>query len=190
MARSLESLEETITTLGFQIPLQLNALELAMEIINTLKDAKSKMYTPTLENNETYSYTIWPQEEIVQTQQGVYVKVGKDEGGVAERLGLFAFSLSFLLSSTVEALPIYLQERLDILFAVPVYWIVGFNPSIAAFAFFAFVVWLIVLMASSLVLFPSAVLSPDFTSGNSLICTVLGAFFLFSGYFTPNIGGS
>jgi len=27
--------------------------------------------------------------------------------------------------------------------------------------------------------------SPDFISGNSLICTVLGAFFLFSGYFIP-----
>ena len=49
---SLESLEETITKLGFHIPLQLNALEFAMEIINTLEDAKSKMYTPTLENNE------------------------------------------------------------------------------------------------------------------------------------------
>jgi ABC-type multidrug transport system ATPase subunit len=29
---SLESLEETITKLGFQIPLQLNALEFAMEL--------------------------------------------------------------------------------------------------------------------------------------------------------------
>ncbi|KAF8395697.1 hypothetical protein HHK36_019647 [Tetracentron sinense] len=145
----------------------------------------------------------------------VYIKVKKDEGGVAERLGLFAFSLSFLLSSTVEALPIYLQERsvlmkevsrgaysvssymvantmvfvpfllaVAILFAVPVYWLVGLNPSFTAFAFFTFVVWLIVLMASSLVLFLSAV-SPDFISGNSLICTVLGAFFLFSGYFIP-----
>ncbi|XVE79012.1 hypothetical protein DITRI_Ditri14bG0023600 [Diplodiscus trichospermus] len=145
----------------------------------------------------------------------VYVKVRNDEEGVAERLGLFAFSLSFLLSSTVEALPIYLQERrvlmkeasrgayrissymiantivfmpfllaVSILFAVPVYWIVGLNPSIAAFTFFTFVVWLIILMASSLVLFLSAV-SPDFISGNSLICTVLGAFFLFSGYFIP-----
>ncbi|XWS71252.1 hypothetical protein CRYUN_Cryun03dG0122600 [Craigia yunnanensis] len=145
----------------------------------------------------------------------VYVKVRKDEEGVAERLGLFAFSLSFLLSSTVEALPIYLQERrvlmkeasrgayrissymiantivfmpfllaVSMLFAVPVYWIVGLNPSIAAFTFFTFVVWLIILMASSLVLFLSAV-SPDFVSGNSLICTVLGAFFLFSGYFIP-----
>ncbi|XVF04852.1 hypothetical protein REPUB_Repub05bG0120900 [Reevesia pubescens] len=145
----------------------------------------------------------------------VYVKVRKDEDGVGERLGLFAFSLSFLLSSTVEALPIYLQERrvlmkeasrgayrissymiantivfmpflfaVSILFSVPVYWIVGLNPSIAAFTFFIFVVWLIILMASSLVLFLSAV-SPDFISGNSLICTVLGAFFLFSGYFIP-----
>ncbi|KAL0347355.1 UNVERIFIED_CONTAM: ABC transporter G family member 23 [Sesamum calycinum] len=145
----------------------------------------------------------------------VYVKVRKDEGGVAERLGLFAFSLSFLLSSTVEALPIYLQERqvlmkeasrgayrvssyliantiiffpflfiVAILFSVPLYWIVGLNPSASAFGFFTFVVWLIVLMASSLVLFLS-VISPDFISGNSLICTVLGAFFLFSGYFIP-----
>lgn len=145
----------------------------------------------------------------------VYVKLRKDEGGVAERLGLFAFSLSFLLSSTVEALPIYLQERrvlmreasrgsyrvssyliantiiffpflfvVAILFSVPLYWIVGLNPSASAFAFFTFIVWLIVLMASSLVLFLS-VISPDFISGNSLICTALGAFFLFSGYFIP-----
>lgn len=145
----------------------------------------------------------------------VYVRIRKDEGGVAERLGLFAFSLSFLLSSTVEALPIYLQERrvlmkeasrgsyrvssyliantiiffpflfvVAILFSVPLYWIVGLNPSASAFVFFTFVVWLIVLMASSLVLFLS-VISPDFISGNSLICTALGAFFLFSGYFIP-----
>ncbi|OVA19774.1 ABC transporter-like [Macleaya cordata] len=145
----------------------------------------------------------------------VFLNVKTDQSGVAERLGLFAFSLSFLLSSTVEALPIYLQERrvlmketsrgayrissymiantivfipfllaVSILFAVPVYWLVGLNPSFTAFAFFIFIVWLIVLMASSLVLFLSAV-SPDFISGNSLICTVLGAFFLFSGYFIP-----
>ncbi|CAL1363074.1 unnamed protein product [Linum trigynum] len=146
----------------------------------------------------------------------VYVKLRNSDGsGVAERLGLFAFSLSFLLSSTVEALPIYLQERrvlmkeasrgayrissyliantivflpfllaVAIIFSAPVYWIVGLNPSIAAFGFFVFTVWLIVLMASSLVMFLSAV-SPNFIAGNSLICTVLGAFFLFSGYFIP-----
>lgn len=145
----------------------------------------------------------------------VYARVRKDENGVTERLGLFAFSLSFLLSSTVEALPIYLQERhvlmkeasrgayrtssyliantliffpflfiVAVLFSTPLYWIVGLNPSSSAFAFFMLVVWLIVLMASSLVLFLS-IISPDFISGNSLISTVLGAFFLFSGYFIP-----
>ncbi|MED6195175.1 ABC transporter G member 23 [Stylosanthes scabra] len=274
---SLESLEESITKLGFQIPMQLNALEFSMEIISRLQDSSSKT-TPQLEENEplfspnpmcpaveenTASAGIFQSQYnfknmmdnfskfcyanlveifflcsrfwkiIYRTKQlflartmqalvggfglgSVYIKIRKDEeGGVAERLGLFAFSLSFLLSSTVEALPIYLQERrvlmkessrgayrissymiantfvflpflfvVSILFAVPVYWIVGLNPSVGAFAFFAFVVWLIVLMASSLVLFLSAV-SPDFISGNSLICTVLGAFFLFSGYFIP-----
>ncbi|XP_052184569.1 ABC transporter G family member 23 [Diospyros lotus] len=145
----------------------------------------------------------------------VYIKVKNNEDGIAERLGLFAFSLSFLLSSTVEALPIYLQERrvlmkegsrgaykissymiantivflpflfaVAVIFSIPVYWLVGLNPSAMAFAFFIFVVWLIVLMASSLVLFLTAI-SSDFISGNSLICTVLGAFFLFSGYFIP-----
>lgn len=145
----------------------------------------------------------------------VYVKIRRDKGGIDERLGLFAFSLSFLLSSTVEALPIFLQERkvlmkeasrgcyrvssyviantivffpflfvVSILFSLPVYWIVGLNPSLQAFSFFVLVVWQIVLMASSLVLFLSAV-SPDLISGNALNNTVLGAFFLFSGYFIP-----
>lgn len=266
---SLDSLEERIAKLGFQIPLQLNALEFAMEIITKLNEDSYPYSTkynlsPAIDQEEeqrSYSYSVqqhntsktpiqsinhcfldfyfeimflcsrfWKiiyrtkQLFLARTMQAlvggfglgsVYVKVRKDEDGVAERLGLFAFSLSFLLSSTVEALPIYLQERrvlmketsreayrissymiantivflpflfiVSLLFAVPVYWIVGLNPSFEAFMFFVFVVWLIVLMASSLVLFLSAV-SPDFISGNSLICTVLGAFFLFSGYFIP-----
>ncbi|KAL5766301.1 hypothetical protein ACOSP7_016918 [Xanthoceras sorbifolium] len=264
---TLELLEETIARQGFQIPIQLNALEFAMEIIQTLEDSSShsRNYMSHIEDREQFSYSICPLEDIGRAQRhndnskenycfinfyeimflcsrfwkiiyrtkqlffartmqalvggfglgSVYIKVRKDEAGIEERLGLFAFSLSFLLSSTVEALPIYLQERrvlmkessrqaykissymiantivflpflfvVAILFAVPVYWIVGLNPSMAAFAFFTFVVWLIVLMASSLVQFLSAI-SPDFISGNSLICTVLGAFFLFSGYFIP-----
>ncbi|XP_015958507.1 ABC transporter G family member 23 [Arachis duranensis] len=254
---TLDSLEEAITKLGFQIPMQLNALEFSMEIIRTLQDYSGSKTTELEENEPLFPNPMYPVEGnsammtfcyanlveiwflcsrfwkiIYRTKQlflartmqalvggfglgSVYIKIRKDEGGVAERLGLFAFSLSFLLSSTVEALPIYLQERrvvmkeasrgayrisnymiantfvflpflflVSILFAVPVYWLVGLNPSISAFGFFALVVWFIVLMASSLVLFLSAV-SPDFISGNSLICTVLGAFFLFSGYFIP-----
>ncbi|XP_058107851.1 ABC transporter G family member 23 [Magnolia sinica] len=263
---SLKSLVESITYLGFKIPVQLNALEFAMEIITSLEGSNHSQNYLSIEDSESSSSSTWLDEEeesirhniidenshfccswrlyeiaslclrfwkiIYRTKQlflartmqaivggfglgSVYLKVKDDEGGVAERLGLFAFSLSFLLSSTVEALPIFLQERrvlmrevsrgaykvssymiantivfipfllaVAILFAIPVYWLVGLNPSFSAFIFFVLVVWLIVLMASSLVLFLSAV-SPDFISGNSLICAVLGAFFLFSGYFIP-----
>lgn len=249
---SLDLLEENISELGFRIPVQINALEFAMETIQCLEDSLPKFtYKEQFfhedgvekvqeENQSTICLRIYEimvlcsrfwkiiyrtkQLFLARTMQAivgglglgsVYVKLKKDETGIADRLGLFAFSLSFLLSSTVEALPIYLNERrvlmkeasrqayktssymiantlvflpflfvVSILFAIPVYWIVGLNPSVTAFTFFTFVVYMIVLMASSLVLFLSAI-SPDFISGNSLICTVLGAFFLFSGYFIP-----
>ncbi|KAF5205669.1 Abc transporter g family member [Thalictrum thalictroides] len=263
---SLVMLEDTIIDMGFNIPVQLNALEFAMEIIKPLEDSKRYVLTKDERESSISLYPIWSSSTenelhqasdlqqtdytyrwtfvevmwlclrfwkiIYRTKQlflartmqalvggfglgSVFLKVTTDEDGVAGRLGLFAFSLSFLLSSTVEALPIYLQERrvlmkessrgayrvssymvantiifvpflfaVAIIFSIPVYWLVGLNPSVTAFAFFVSIVWLIVLMASSLVLFLSAV-SPDFISGNSLICTVLAAFFLFSGYFIP-----
>ncbi|PWZ17785.1 ABC transporter G family member 23 [Zea mays] len=147
----------------------------------------------------------------------VYFRLSPDSpDGVALRLGLFAFTLSFLLSSTVEALPILLHERrvlmreasrrayrlssyvlanalvfapcllaVSLLFSAPLYWLAGLRATpLAAFALFVLAVWLIMLMASSLVLFLSAV-SPDFVLGNALICVFLGVFFLFSGYFIP-----
>ncbi|CAN0842173.1 ABC transporter G family member 23 [Linum grandiflorum] len=251
---SLQSLEDSIGDLGFQIPQQLNPIEFAMEIIQYLEDS-AKSQSPILIPPEldTTTTSIWQEEAktksiidfseignlcsrswkiIYRTKQllaartmqaviggfllgSVYIDVKKDDGGITQRLGLFAFSLSLLLSSTVEALPIYLQERrvlmkessrgsykissyiiantivflpfllvVAILFSVPVYWLVGLTPSASAFAFFTFTVWLIVLMASSLVMFLSSI-SPNFIVGNSLICAVLGAFFLFSGYFIP-----
>ncbi|XP_057539117.1 ABC transporter G family member 23 [Amaranthus tricolor] len=263
---SLKSLEERISQLGYQIPLNLNVLEFSMEIISKLQDQKSSILelqsnTPIKSPSSASSYSdknfnFYPStsegikedfynwvveimilcsrfwKTIYRTKQlflartmqalvgglglgSVYVKLGQDELGVGERLGLFAFSLSFLLSSTVEALPIYLQERkvimkessrkaykissymiantlvflpflliIALLFSIPIYWIVGLNPSIQAFSIFVFIVWLIISMASSLVMFLSSI-SSDFIAGNSLICTVLGAFFLFSGYFIP-----
>ncbi|ESQ41954.1 hypothetical protein EUTSA_v10012962mg [Eutrema salsugineum] len=259
---NLEHLEDSIAKLGFQIPEQLNPIEFAMEIVESLRNSNHKDSSRAVESSSSSS--IWRENSneydgmmistkqefrlldiaeisflcsrfckiIYRTKQlflartmqavvaglglgSVYTRLERDEESVAERLGLFAFSLSFLLSSTVEALPIYLRERrvlmkessrgsyrissymiantiafvpflfvVSLLFSIPVYWIVGLNPSIQAFSFFVLCVWLIILMASSLVLFLSAV-SPDFISGNSLICTVLGAFFLFSGYFIP-----
>ncbi|XP_018443955.1 ABC transporter G family member 23 [Raphanus sativus] len=256
---NLEHLEDSIAKLGFQIPEQLNPIEFAMEIVDSLRDSNrvdsSRSSLSSIENekekeNETmmtkkkqeprglvdvaeisflcsrFCKIIYRTKQLflARTMQAVvaglglgsvYTRLKRDEEGVAERLGLFAFSLSFLLSSTVEALPIYLRERrvlmketsrgsyrissymiantiafvpflfvVSLLFSIPVYWIVGLNPSVQAFSFFVLCVWLIILMASSLVLFLSAV-APDFISGNSLICTVLGAFFLFSGYFIP-----
>lgn len=255
---SLESLEETISRLGLKIPVQLNPLEFAMEILRHLEDYRNKSavfiehadlqrghccmeelkcdgeiesgYGSRIEEIISLSWRFW--KIIYRTKQlfaartmqaivgglglgSVYFHVKMDKDGVAERLGLFAFSLSFLLSSTVEALPIFLQERrvlmretsrrmyrlssymlantvifvpfllvVALLFVIPVYWLVGLNPSFSAFMFFVLVVWMIVLMASSLVLFLSAI-SSDFILGNSLICIFLGIFFLFSGYFIP-----
>ncbi|XP_008803363.2 ABC transporter G family member 23 [Phoenix dactylifera] len=256
---SLKSLEEIISRLGLKIPVQLNPLEYAMEIMQQLEDYRNKCamfidhtdsqrgqccmeevlkcdgemdssYGSRLEEITSLCWRFW--KIIYRTKQlfaartmqaivgglglgSVYFHVKRDKDGVTERLGLFAFSLSFLLSSTVEALPIFLQERrvlmretsrrmyrlssymlantvifvpfllvVALLFVIPVYWLVGLNPSFGAFMFFVLVVWMIVLMASSLVLFLSAI-SPDFILGNSLICITLGIFFLFSGYFIP-----
>ncbi|KAK8563344.1 hypothetical protein V6N13_007695 [Hibiscus sabdariffa] len=89
---------------------------------------------------------------------------------------------SYMIANTIVFMPFLFIVW--ILFAIPVYRIVGLNPSVSAFAFFTFIVWLIIVMPSSLVLFLSAI-SPDFISGNLLICTVPGPFFLFSGYFIP-----
>lgn len=133
--------------------------------------------------------------------------------GAQERVGLFAFILTFLLTSSIEALPIFLQEReilmretscgsyrvssyaianglvylpflliLAVLFAVPLYWLVGLNHSFMAFLHFLLLIWLILYTANSVVLCFSA-LVPNFIVGSSVISGVMGSFFLFSGYF-------
>ncbi|KAL5075186.1 hypothetical protein RYX36_014170 [Vicia faba] len=136
--------------------------------------------------------------------------------GAEQRVGLFAFILTFLLSSTIDALPIFLQEReiltketssgsyrvssyalanglvylpflliLAILFAVPLYWIVGLNQNFTAFLNFLLLIWLILYTANSVVVCFSA-LVPNFIVGNSVIAGVIGSSFLFSGYFISN----
>ncbi|KAG6414071.1 hypothetical protein SASPL_126788 [Salvia splendens] len=52
----------------------------------------------------------------------------------------------------------------------------------SAFAFFVLVIWTIVLMANSFVLFLSSV-APNYIVGTSLLTLLLAGFFLFSGYF-------
>ncbi|KAK9914352.1 hypothetical protein M0R45_038136 [Rubus argutus] len=41
----------------------------------------------------------------------IYINIGFDKQGIEKRFGLFAFTLTFLLSSTTETLPIFINER-------------------------------------------------------------------------------
>ncbi|XVF12579.1 hypothetical protein REPUB_Repub08aG0131100 [Reevesia pubescens] len=143
----------------------------------------------------------------------MYINIGYDKEGIEKRFGLFAFTLTFLLSSTTETLPIFLNERpillretssgvyrlssyliantlvflpyllaIAIIYSISVYFLVGLCASWQAFAYFVLVIWITVLMANSFVLFLSS-LAPNYIAGTSLVTILLGAFFLFSGYF-------
>lgn len=143
----------------------------------------------------------------------IYINIGFEKEGIEKRFGLFAFTLTFLLSSTTETLPIFINERpillretssgvyrlssyliantlvflpyllaIAIVYSVSVYFLVGLCASWQAFAYFVLVIWVIVLMANSFVLFLSS-LAPNYIAGTSLVTILLGAFFLFSGYF-------
>ncbi|KAH0651174.1 hypothetical protein KY285_032103 [Solanum tuberosum] len=129
------------------------------------------------------------------------------------QVGFFAFCLTFLLSSNTEALPIFLEERrilmretsrgayristyniantivflpflfiVALLYAIPVYWLVGLKYEFSAFAYYTLVSWMIFAMGNSFVAACSA-LVPNFLLGMSFIGCLIGAFFLFSGYF-------
>lgn len=143
----------------------------------------------------------------------IYINIGYDRQGIQKRLGLFAFTLTFLLSSTTETLPIFINERpillrettsgvyrlssyliantlvfipyllvIALIYSASVYFLVGLCATWQAFVYFVLVIWAIVLMANSFVLFLSS-LAPNYIAGTSLVTVLLGAFFLFSGYF-------
>lgn len=143
----------------------------------------------------------------------IYINIGLEKQGIEKRFGLFAFTLTFLLSSTTETLPIFINERpillretssgvyrlssyliantlvflpyllaIAIIYSISVYFLVGLCTSWQAFSYFVLVIWVIVLMANSFVLFLSS-LAPNYIAGTSLVTILLAAFFLFSGYF-------
>ncbi|KAF7821853.1 ABC transporter G family member 8 [Senna tora] len=143
----------------------------------------------------------------------IYINIGYDKEAIEKRFGLFAFTLTFLLSSTTETLPIFINERpillretssgvyrlssyliantlvflpyllaIAIIYSIPVYFLVGLCSSWLSFAYFVLVIWVIILMANSFVLFLSSV-APNYIAGTSLLTVLLAAFFLFSGYF-------
>ncbi|KAL2466646.1 ABC transporter G family member 10 [Abeliophyllum distichum] len=129
------------------------------------------------------------------------------------QLGFFAFSLTFLMSSTTEALPIFLQERRILMrettrgaYRVSSYIIANtlvFLPFllIVSLLYTTPVYWLVgmrhgidgflyfslvvwmVVMMSNSFVVCFSALVPNFIMGMSLIAGVMGSFFLFSGYF-------
>ncbi|XP_020599496.1 ABC transporter G family member 5 [Phalaenopsis equestris] len=136
-----------------------------------------------------------------------------DIAGARDRVGLFAFILTFLLSCTTEALPIFLKEREILMketfggaYRVSSYVIANglvFLPFlfILAFLFASPVYWLagldrslssfaffllliwLILYTANSVVVCFSSLAPNFIVGNSVISGVMGSFFLFSGYF-------
>ncbi|XP_010526988.1 PREDICTED: ABC transporter G family member 5-like [Tarenaya hassleriana] len=133
--------------------------------------------------------------------------------GARERVGLFAFILTFLLTRTIEALPIFLQEREILMketssgsYRVSSYAIANglvYLPFllILAILFTVPVYWLVglnpnfmaflhfllliwlILYTANSVVVCFSALVPNFIVGNSVISGFMGSFFLFSGYF-------
>ncbi|KAK8667546.1 hypothetical protein V6N13_007694 [Hibiscus sabdariffa] len=93
MSRAIELLEENIQRLGFQIPIQLNALEFAMENMLGLEASSSKFNV--VQDNDSFWKIIYRTKQLflARTMQAivggfglgsVYIKVRRDEEGIGE----------------------------------------------------------------------------------------------------------
>lgn len=148
----------------------------------------------------------------------IFYNLKDDLVGAQERVGLFAFILTFLLSCTTEALPIFLQEREILMketssgsYRVSSYAIANglvYLPFLLILAilftiplywlvglnhnFMAFLHFLLliwlILYTANSVVVCFSALVPNFIVGNSVIGGVMGSFFLFSGYFISKHG--
>ncbi|TKY49156.1 ABC transporter G family member 10 [Spatholobus suberectus] len=145
----------------------------------------------------------------------IFFNVGSQQSHVAlqTRSGFFAFSLTFLLSSTTEGLPIFLEERRTLMretsrgaYRVSSYVLANtlvFLPFLllVGLLYTAPVYWLVglrksidgflyfslvvwlVLLMSNSLVACFSALVPNFILGTSVIAGLMGSFFLFSGYF-------
>ncbi|XVF58804.1 hypothetical protein PTKIN_Ptkin07bG0095600 [Pterospermum kingtungense] len=148
----------------------------------------------------------------------IFHNVKDDLTGAEEKVGLFAFILTFLLSCTTEALPVFLQEREILMketssgsYRVSSYAIANglvYLPFLLILAilfsiplywvvglnpnFMAFMHFLLliwlILYTANSVVVCFSALVPNFIVGNSVISGVMGSFFLFSGYFISKHG--
>ncbi|KAL8239264.1 hypothetical protein R6Q59_015831 [Mikania micrantha] len=145
----------------------------------------------------------------------IFVNMSKNESKLAlqARLGFFAFSLTFLLSSSTEGLPIFLQERRilmretsrgayrvssyvisNTLIFLPFLLMIGVLYTIPVYwlvglrskvdGFFYFgLIVWMVILMSNSFTACFSALVPNFIMGTSVISGLMGCFFLFSGYF-------
>ncbi|KAL5223832.1 hypothetical protein ABZP36_010471 [Zizania latifolia] len=143
----------------------------------------------------------------------IYINAGYGETGAHKRLGLFAFTLTFLLTSTTETLPTFVSERPIVLAetASGLYRLSShataatlvFLPYLLAVALlYSGCVYFLVGLCASPAAFAAFVLvvwavvltansfvlfvssfAPDYIAGMSLVSVSLAGFFLFSGYF-------
>ncbi|KAL3503137.1 hypothetical protein ACH5RR_037586 [Cinchona calisaya] len=145
----------------------------------------------------------------------IFMNIRNDQRQIAlqTRLGFFAFTLTFLLSSTTEALPIFLQERRIFMietsrgaYRVSSYAIANtivFLPFLlmVGLLYTTPVYWLVglqrnidgflyfalvvwmVVLMSNALTACCSALVPNFIMGTSIISGLMGSFFLFSGYF-------
>ncbi|CAL5042638.1 unnamed protein product [Urochloa decumbens] len=143
----------------------------------------------------------------------IYIHAGYGEAGAHKRLGLFAFTLTFLLTSTTETLPTFVTERpivlaetsaglyrlsshafaatlvfLPYLLAVALLYsaCVYFLVGLCATpgAFAAFVLVVwAVVLTANSFVLFVSSFAPDYIAGMSLVSVSLAGFFLFSGYF-------
>lgn len=143
----------------------------------------------------------------------IFYNLEDDLVGAQARVGLFAFILTYLLSSTTEALPIFLQEREILMketscgsYRVSSYSIANslvYLPFLLILAllfstplywmvglnnhFMAFMHFLLliwlILYTANSIVVCCSALVPNFIIGNSLVCAMMGSCALFSGYF-------
>ncbi|XP_061363389.1 ABC transporter G family member 10 [Gastrolobium bilobum] len=145
----------------------------------------------------------------------IFLNDGSQQSQVAlqTRSGFFAFSLTFLLSSTTEGLPIFLEERRTLMretsrgaYRVSSYVLANtlvFLPFLlmVGLLYTTPVYWLVglrkdiegflyfslvvwlVLLMSNSLVACFSALVPNFILGTSVIAGLMGSFFLFSGYF-------
>ncbi|CAN8273893.1 unnamed protein product [Cochlearia groenlandica] len=143
----------------------------------------------------------------------IYLNIGTGKEGIKKRFGLFAFTLTFLLSSTTQTLPIFIDERpillretssglyrlsshilANTLVFLPYLLLIAIIYSVSLYflvglclewqAFSYFVLVIwIIVLTANSFVLFLSSLAPNYISGTSLVTILLAAFFLFSGYF-------